>query len=125
MSGEGSFARSGCVVLPHYSHHHDMMPVRVSVGSAMVMGRSAQAGDTGMSVDRDDDVVVVARVRLSLADGSHEEWMVPMELTDDALSYHAAIFPPEGAVVDGRGPAEAEGATRQDLVIARADITTL
>ena len=73
------------------------------------MGRSAQAGEPEMSVDRDDDVVVVARVRLSLADGSHEEWMVPMKLTDDALSYHAAIFPPEGAVVVERGPSEAGG----------------
>jgi hypothetical protein len=49
-----------------------------------------------MSVDGEAGVVVVARVRLSLPDGSHEEWMVPMKLTDDALSYHAAIFPPEG-----------------------------
>jgi hypothetical protein len=89
------------------------------------MGRSAQAGDTGMSVDRDDDVVVVARVRLSLADGSHEEWMVPMKLTDDALSYHAAIFPPESAVIVAVDPLKRAGATRQDLVIARADITTL
>ena len=78
-----------------------------------------------MSVDRDDDVVVVARVRLSLADGSGEEWMVPMQLTDDALSYHAAIFPPEGAVVLGVDPLKREGASRQDLVVARADITTI
>jgi hypothetical protein len=89
------------------------------------MGRSVQAGDTGMSVDRDDEVVVVARVRLSLADGSAEEWMVPMKLSDDALSYHAVIFPPEGAVVVGVDPLKREGAARQDLVIARADITTL
>jgi hypothetical protein len=89
------------------------------------MGRSAQAGDTGMSVDRDDDVVVVARVRLSLADGSAEEWMVPMQLTDDALSYHAAIYPPEGAVVVSVDPLKREGAARRDLVIARAEITTL
>ena len=91
----------------------------------MAMGPPAQAGDTEMSVDRDDDVVVVARVRLSLADGSHEVWMVTMKLTDDALSYHAVIFPPEGAVVVGVDPLKREGATRQDLVIARADITTL
>jgi hypothetical protein len=78
-----------------------------------------------MSVGRDDDVVVVARVRLSLADGSSEEWMVPMELTDDALSFHAAVFPPQGAVVVSVDPLKREGATRQDLVIARADITTL
>ena len=44
---------------------------------------------------------------LSLADGSDEEWMVPMDLTDDALSYHAAIYPPEGAVVLERGSLEA------------------
>ncbi|MDF2760497.1 MAG: hypothetical protein K0S99_3132 [Thermomicrobiales bacterium] len=89
------------------------------------MLRSTQAGTTEMSVGRDDDVVVVARVRLSLADGSSEEWMVPMELTDDALSFHAAVFPPEGAVVVSVDPLKREGATRQDLVIARADIATL
>ena len=89
------------------------------------MLRSIQAVTTEMSVDRNDDVVVVARVRLSLADGSSEEWMVPMELTDDALSYHAAVFPPEGAVVVSVDPLKREGATRQDLVIARADIATL
>ena len=78
-----------------------------------------------MSVDGEADVVVVARVRLSLPDGSHEEWMVPMKLTDDALSYYAAIFPPEGAVVLGVDPLKRNGAAKQDLVIARADITTL
>jgi hypothetical protein len=79
-----------------------------------------------MSVDRDrDDVVVVARVRLSLADGSGEEWMVPMELTDDALSYHAVIFPPEGAVVVSVDPLRRGVASRQDLVVARAAVTTL
>ena len=78
-----------------------------------------------MSGDREAGVVVVARVRLSLPDGSHEEWMVPMKLSDDALSYHAAIFPPEGAVVLGVDPLKRNGAAKQDLVIARADITTL
>ena len=76
-------------------------------------------------MDKNDDVVVVARVRLSLADGSNEEWMVPMELTDDALSYHAAIYPPRGAVVVAVDPLKREGSVRQDLVIARADIATL
>ena len=71
------------------------------------------------------DVVVVARVRLSLPDGSGEEWMVPMQLTDDALSYHAAVYPPEGAVVSCVDPLKREGAVRQDLVVARADIETL
>jgi hypothetical protein len=77
-----------------------------------------------MTEDR-DDVVVVARVRLSLADGSHEEWMVPMQLTDDALSYHAAVYPPEGAVVSSVAPLKRESGVRQDLVVARADIATL
>ena len=77
-----------------------------------------------MSENR-DDVVVVARVRLSLADGSGEEWMVPMQLTDDALSYHAAVYPPEGAVVSSVDPLKREGAVRQDLVVARADIEPL
>ena len=91
----------------------------------MAVGRPAQARDTRMSVDRDDDVVVVARVRLSLADGSDEVWMVPMKLTDDALSFHAAIFPPEGAVVVSVDPLKRENAAGRDLVIARADIATL
>ena len=77
-----------------------------------------------MTEDR-NDVVVVARVRLSLADGSDEEWMVPMDLTDDALSYHAAVYPPEGAVVLTVDPLKRESALRQDLVVARADIATL
>ena len=82
-------------------------------------------GNTRMSVDRVDDIVVVARVRLSLADGSDEVWMVPMDLTDDALSYHAVVFPPEGAVVVSVDPLKRDGAGRLDLVVARADITTL
>jgi hypothetical protein len=86
--------------------------------------RSTRSEETEMIEDR-DDVVVVARVRLSLADGSGEEWMVPMELTDDALSYHAVIFPPEGAVVVSVDPLRRGVASRQDLVVARADVTTL
>ncbi len=78
-----------------------------------------------MSEDSVDDIVVVARVRLSLADGSDEVWMVPMDLTDDALSYHAVVFPPEGAVVVSVDPLKRDGASRLDLVVARADITTL
>lgn len=77
-----------------------------------------------MSENR-DDVVVVARVRLSLADGSGEEWMVPMQLTDDALSYHAAVYLPEGAVVSSVDPLKHEASIRHDLVVARADIETL
>jgi hypothetical protein len=77
-----------------------------------------------MTEDR-DDAVVLARVRLSLPDGSDEEWMVPMQLTDDALSYHAAVYPPEGAVVSSVDPLKREGAIRQDLVVARADVEAL
>jgi hypothetical protein len=71
-----------------------------------------------------DDAVIVARVRLTLADGSDEEWIVPMELTDDALSYHAVVYPPEGAVIVGVEPLTRPGASRQDLVVARADVAT-
>ena len=77
-----------------------------------------------MSEDGDDAVVVVARVRLSLADGSDETWMVPMELTDDALSYHAVVYPPKGAVIVGVEPLMRQRAARQDLVVARADVAT-
>jgi hypothetical protein len=51
--------------------------------------------------------------------------MVPMQLTDDALSYHAAVFPPEGAVVLSVDPLKRESALRRDLVVARADVETL
>jgi hypothetical protein len=71
-----------------------------------------------------DDAVIVARVRLTLADGSDEEWIVPMELTDDALSYHAVVYPPEGAVIVGVNALTRPGASRQDLVVARADVAT-
>ena len=77
-----------------------------------------------MSVDEDDAVVVVARVRLSLVDGWDEEWMVPMVLTDDALSYHAVVYPPEGAVIVDVNPLTRQRVARQDLVVARADIAT-
>jgi hypothetical protein len=50
--------------------------------------------------------------------------MVPMELTDDALSYHAVVYPPEGAVVIGVNALTRPGASRQDLVVARADVAT-
>ena len=77
-----------------------------------------------MSANGDDAVVVVARVRLSFADGSDEAWMVPMELTDDALSYHAVVYPPEGSVIVGVEPVMRQRAARQDLVVARADVAT-
>ena len=78
-----------------------------------------------MNQNVDEDVVVVARVWLALPDGSEEAWLVPMRLTDDALSYHAAVYPPEGAVVVGVEPLKRSGSTRQDLVVARADVTLL
>jgi hypothetical protein len=78
-----------------------------------------------MSQDLDDDVVIVARVRLSLVDGSEEAWLVPMRLADDALSYRAEIFPPEGAVIVSVEPVKRPRDAREELVIARAEITTL
>jgi hypothetical protein len=50
--------------------------------------------------------------------------MVTMDLTDDALSYHATIYPPEGAVVSSVEPLKRAGGVRQDLVVARADVET-
>ena len=78
-----------------------------------------------MSRDMDENVVIVGRVRVALADGSEEAWLVPMRLTDDALSYHAVVYPPEGAVVVSVDPLKRSAGARQDLVIARADVTTL
>jgi hypothetical protein len=78
-----------------------------------------------MSHHNDEEVAIVVRVRLALADGSEEAWLVPMRLTDDALSYHAVIYPPEGAVVVSVEPLKRPAIHRKDLVIARADITLL
>ena len=100
------------------------MPVRAPVSSVEGRGGSTEADATEMSVDRDVDDVVVARVRLSLADASVEEWMVPMELTDDALSYHAVVYAPEGAVVVAVDAMKRQGAARRDLVVARADVAS-
>jgi hypothetical protein len=73
----------------------------------------------------DDAIVIVARVRLALADGNEEEWLVPARLTDDALSYQVEIYPPDGAVVVSVEPLKRPASARQDLVISRADVTTL
>jgi hypothetical protein len=68
-----------------------------------------------------DDLVVVARVQVALADGSNEVWMVPMELTDDALSYRARIYPPTGAVIVSAEPLQRQRQTEQEIVVGRAD----
>ena len=73
----------------------------------------------------DEDVVIVARVQLALADGSEEVWLVPGRLTDDALSYQVEIYPPDGAVVVSLEPLKRPASVRQDLVLSRADVTTL
>ena len=78
-----------------------------------------------MSHTSDEALAIVGRVRLALADGSEEAWLVPMRLTDDALSYHAVIYPPEGAVVVSVEPLKRPETQRLDLVIARADVTLL
>ncbi len=78
-----------------------------------------------MSQTGDEAIAVVGRVRFALADGSEEAWLVPMRLTDDALSYHAVVYPPEGAVVVSVEPLKRRETQRRDLVIARADVTLL
>lgn len=78
-----------------------------------------------MSPDIDEDVVIVARVRVALADGSEDVWLTPMRLTDDALSYTGTLYPPEGAVVVSVEPLQRHAETRQDVVVARADVTSL
>lgn len=78
-----------------------------------------------MSHGSEEEIAIVGRVRLALADGSEEAWLVPMRLTDDALSYHAVVYPPEGAVVVSLEPLKRLETHRQDLVIARADVTLL
>ncbi len=72
----------------------------------------------------DGDVAVVARVRVGLPDGSEENWLAPMRLSDDAVSYAALLYPPEGAVVLGVEPLARPGAAAVEVVIARADVPT-
>ena len=78
-----------------------------------------------MNADSPDDVTVVARVQLRRADGMEEVWMVPMALSDDALSYRAWLFPPEGAVIVRVDPLKRDRESAQEIVISRADTVTL
>jgi hypothetical protein len=87
--------------------------------------QAAEPEGVEMSHHSNEEIAIVGRVRLALADGSEEVWLVPMRLTDDALSYHAVIYPPEGAVVLSVEPLKRPATYRKDLVIARADITLL
>ncbi|MBA2597234.1 MAG: hypothetical protein M3Q50_09470 [Chloroflexota bacterium] len=78
-----------------------------------------------MSEEPGDYTVVVARVRFALADGSEEAWLAPMRLTDDALSYTATVFPPDGAVLIGVEATKRRAASEQEIVVARADVSIL
>jgi hypothetical protein len=68
------------------------------------------------------DEFVVARVQIQLADGASETWMVPLRLSDDALSYRAFVHLPEGAMMASVEPMTRRGGTREELVFARATI---
>ena len=70
-----------------------------------------------------EDTVIVARVRLALANGSHEEWHVPMQLSDDALSFTAPVYPPAGATVVSVETLERPRNVEQEIVVARADVS--
>lgn len=72
-----------------------------------------------------EETVVVARVRLALENGSHEEWHVPMQLSDDALSYAAVVYPPDDAAVISVAALERRRYGAQEIVVARADITSI
>lgn len=76
-----------------------------------------------VAADIAEDSVVIARVQVTLPDGSNEVWMVPMELTDDALSYRARIYPPAGAVIVSVEPLQRRRQIEQEIVVGRADTT--
>jgi hypothetical protein len=75
-----------------------------------------------MDTGQGEDSVVVARVRIALADGSEETWLAPMRLADDAVSYAAALYPPEGAAVVGVEPLTRPCGAAIEVVVARADV---
>jgi hypothetical protein len=70
----------------------------------------------------DEDGGVAARVQVELADGAMETWMVPLHLSDDALSYRATLVLPHGAVMLGVEPMKRRAGLQQEVVIARADV---
>ena len=70
----------------------------------------------------EDDAFAVARVEIQLADGASETWMVPLTLSDDALSYRAFVHLPEGGTIASVEPTMRRGGTRDEVVFARADI---
>ncbi len=78
-----------------------------------------------MSEHTGEDVVIVARVRFALSDGTAEAWLVPMRLADDALAYVAAVYPPDGAIMMGVESTKRDRTALQQIVVARADVTTL
>lgn len=69
------------------------------------------------------ETVIVARVRLALANGSFEDWLVPMQLSDDALSYTAMVYPPDDATVVSVATSKRPRNVEQEIVVARADLT--
>jgi hypothetical protein len=75
-----------------------------------------------VSTEIGEDSVIVARVHVRLADGREEVWMVPMELTDDALSFRARLYPPAGAVFVSVEPQHRPRQTEQEIVVSRADV---
>jgi hypothetical protein len=78
-----------------------------------------------VNVDPLDDFAMVARVQVRFADGREEVWMVPMALTDDALSYRAWLYPPEGAVIVRVDPLKRANALAREVVISRAETIEL
>ncbi len=69
-----------------------------------------------------DDVALVARVQARLAGGEIETWLAPLRLSDDALSYTAEVYLPEGAEVEGVTVLKRPAGTRQEVVIARSEV---
>jgi hypothetical protein len=76
-----------------------------------------------VTADIVEDFVVIARVHVALGDGGDEVWMVPMEITDDALSYSARVYPTGGAVILSVEPLQRQRQTEQEIVVSRTDTT--
>ena len=77
-------------------------------------GRRADDGPDG-------DAGVVAQVRVGLADGSEDTWLVPSGPGTTPF-VRRAIYPPAGAAVLGVEPLVRPGTTALEVVVARADV---
>jgi hypothetical protein len=67
---------------------------------------------------------VIAKVRVALADGTEEIWMVPMRRTKNGPHYHEWIYLPEGATVIERSHELRPLSSGQEIRIDQRELFT-